>query len=184
MRLGLVLSIAALAACSSTGEPAQTGVTNANRATEPTEKTEDPYDPRPEPVGEDAGTPGVPPAKKDAGYPDAKAPADAGPIGPAAYTKAELQTIFDDRCAPCHIDIASGTMSLANDFTTNTVGVDSTELPSMKRIAKGDHANSYLFHKVNGTHTTVGGSGARMPKNGTPFTATELDRLAKFIDGL
>jgi hypothetical protein len=133
-------------------------------------------DPDPEPKPKPA---------KDAGTGDSSTPTkDAGPTGPAAFTKAEVQTLVDDRCSPCHTDFASGGMSLAPDFTTNTVGVASTQVPTMKRILKGDHTKSYLWHKVNGSHATVGGTGVRMPKSGTAFTATELDRLAKYIDSL
>ena len=183
--VSLSLSIAAIAACSSTGEPAHSRLSQENSTTEPKEPGEptDPTDPT-EPT--DPDEPGQPKPSKDAGA-DAKPASDAGPTGPTgptAFTKAELQALVDDRCSPCHIDFESGGMSLANDFTTNTVGVASTELPSMKRIAKGEHDKSYLWHKVNGSHLTVGGSGARMPKNGAALTATEIDRLAKFIDGL
>lgn len=187
---GLLLSAAAIAACSSTGEPAQSRVTQEN-ATNPPGAAGDGEDPKPgdgddgepDPGGTtDAGT--VPKPGKDAGTADANAPVDAGPVGPSAFTKAEVQTLVDDRCSPCHTDFASGGMSLANDFTTSTVEIASTQVPSMKRIKKGDHAASYLWHKVNGTHTTVGGTGVRMPKNGAALSATELDRLAKYIDAL
>lgn len=193
MRTTLLLSIAALAAataCSSAGEPASPSIQQQN-TTNPTEpgSGEEPgpgigeegeeADPDPEPE------PKPKPPAKDAGSGDAGTPAkDAAPPGPAAFTKAEVQTLVDDRCSPCHTDFASGGMSLATDFTTNTVGVASTQVPTMKRILKGDHTKSYLWHKVAGSHTTVGGTGARMPKNGTALTATELDRLAKYIDGL
>jgi hypothetical protein len=178
-----MLSVAALAACSSTGEPAQSRITQENSTTEPKEPG-DPSEPGEPTDPTNPDEPGQPkPNAKDAGG-DAKPAADAGPTGPTAFTKAELQALVDDRCSPCHIDFESGGMSLANDFTTNTVGVASTELPSMKRIAKGDHDQSYLWHKVNGSHLGVGGSGARMPKGGAALTATEIDRLAKFIDGL
>jgi hypothetical protein len=186
MRLTLLVSIAALAAaCSSAGEPAQPSLTQSN-TTDPTEPPVDDDTSTTKEAGVDEPDPAEPKTPtKDAGAGDATAPTkDAGPTGPTAFTKTELQTLVDDRCSPCHIDFASGGMSLANDFTTNTVGVASTELPSMKRILKGDHTKSYLWHKVNGSHLTVGGSGVRMPKNGTAFTATELDRLAKYIDGL
>ena len=193
MRLGLLvggvlLSAAAVAACSSTGEPAQSRVSQEN-ATDPSGSsggdgsdptTDDDTDADGSAV--DGGTPSKP--VKDGGTSDANAPADAAPVGPAAFTKAEIQTLVDDRCSPCHTDFASGGMSLANDFTTNTVEIASTQVPSMKRIKKGDHGASYLWHKVNGTHTTVGGTGVRMPKNGAALSAIELDRLAKYIDAL
>ena len=55
----------------------------------------------------------------------------------------------------------------------------------MKRIAAGAHANSYLFHKIAGTHVAAGGSGLRMPRSGPPFLSDlEIERIGKFIDAL
>jgi hypothetical protein len=181
-----MLSLAAFAACSSTGDPASPSLTQQNTTNNPTEPPDgDEPTPQADSGVDEPDADQSTPTKKDAGTTDATTPTkDAAPPGPAAFTKAEIQTLVDDRCAPCHIDFASGGMSLANDFTTNTVDVASTQVPSMKRIAKGDHTKSYLWHKVNGTHTTVGGTGVRMPKNGTALTATELERLAKYIDAL
>jgi hypothetical protein len=181
MRFPLCLC-AVLVACSSAGEPAQPTSTHQSKTADPTDP-QSPSDPNGDPVDPDDTEPPAKPVE-DAGTKDGSTAKDAGPTGPAAFTKAELQTLVDDRCSPCHTDFDSGGMSLANDFTTETVGIASTELPSMKRIAKGDHTKSYLWHKVNGSHLTVGGSGVRMPKNGAALTATEIERLAKYIDGL
>lgn len=60
-------------------------------------------------------------------------------------------------------------MSLAGDFTTATVGVAAAQLPAMKRIKAGAKADSYLFHKIAGTHLAAGGSGLRMPRTGPPY---------------
>jgi hypothetical protein len=102
-----------------------------------------------------------------------------------AFTKAELQTLINARCYPCHITGAPAGMSLANDFTVQTVGVTSTEAAPMKRIQAGSRANSYLFHKISGTQLSVGGSGVRMPKSGPPYLSDlEIERIGKYIDGL
>lgn len=37
------------------------------------------------------------------------------------------------------------------------------EVPALKRIRPFRPDSSYLVHKIQGTQTTVGGSGARMP---------------------
>ncbi len=120
--------------------------------------------------------------RADSGKKDSAAPEDAGP---APFTKAEIQTLFDTRCAPCHVGGTSAGLSLANDFTTTTVGVASTQVPGMKRIAAGDRDASYLLHKLRGTHTTVGGFGERMPRNGPPYLSdSDIDRIGAFIDAL
>jgi hypothetical protein len=128
----------------------------------------------------------------DAGSPDASAAidatadvaVDAAPIAPAPFTKTEMQTFVNTRCTPCHIANAPAGLSLANDFTTATVGVPATELPTMFRIAPGDREKSYLFHKIRGTHVAVGGTGARMPKNNPPLADADIARIGGFIDGL
>ena len=126
---------------------------------------------------DDAGT-----HEDDAGQKDSAAPEDAGP---APFTKKEIQSLFDARCAPCHVGTTSAGLSLANDFTTTTVGVASTQVPGMKRIAAGDSDASYLLYKLRGTHTTVGGVGLRMPRSGPPYLSdNDIDRIGAFIDAL
>ena len=43
------------------------------------------------------------------------------------------------------------------------VDVESQQAPGMPMIAPGDPEQSYLVHKLRGTHGQVGGGGARMP---------------------
>ncbi len=110
---------------------------------------------------------------------------DGGTSTPKAFTKSEVQTLVNSRCAPCHIDYTSGGMSLKSDFTVATVDVASTEAPALKRIKPGKKEESYLFHKLRGTHLTVGGSGDRMPKSGPPYLPdSDIDRIGAYIDGL
>lgn len=155
------------------------------------------------PVGS-SGSTGAPPAGSadppgssgssgaiDAGPDSAPVAIDAGsdsaPVdaGPPAFTQAEVQALVNARCAPCHVGGMSAGMSLAGDFTTATVGVASTQLPSMKRIQAGSKSSSYLFNKISGTHAAVGGSGLRMPRNGPPYLSDlDIERIGKYIDGL
>lgn len=107
---------------------------------------------------------------------------DASPRG---FTHAEMQKLVNLECSPCHVGGASGGMSLSGKFTTATLDVPSTEVPSMKRIERGSRAKSYLFHKIAGTHLLVGGSGARMPKSGPPYLSElEIELIGKYIDDL
>jgi hypothetical protein len=62
----------------------------------------------------------------------------------------------------------------------NTVGVPSSELPSMPRVAPGNLNNSYLWHKVNGTQLEVGGTGDIMPSN-IPLFPNELILIERWI---
>ena len=56
----------------------------------------------------------------------------------------------------------------------------SSQLSKMDRIEPGDTANSYLWLKLQGTHTAAGGSGAQMPKSGS-ISATDLATIETWI---
>ena len=51
----------------------------------------------------------------------------------------------------------------------------------MDRIEPGDPANSYLWHKFNNSHLSVGGTGSRMPKGGQPLGAADLALIEQWI---
>ena len=74
-----------------------------------------------------------------------------------------IQDIFNSNgCLGCHsADLQLGGFVL----TYNNLFNNSNEVPGMPYITAGNPDNSYLFHKINNTHTSnaVGGSGDRMP---------------------
>jgi hypothetical protein len=83
----------------------------------------------------------------------------------------DVQPLFEASCL-CHFMPSNGDEMTAPYLTLNAgtgigelVDVDSTQLPSMKRVAPGDVDNSYLVHKLRGTHIDVGGpsDSNRMP---------------------
>ena len=41
--------------------------------------------------------------------------------------------------------------------------------------------DSYVWHKINGTQNSVGGSGVRMPKNSPPLNAQQKDLIEQWI---
>lgn len=102
--------------------------------------------------------------------------------GPSPFTKVEAQALFDTHCTDCHGGAAG--LSLEGDFTLTTVGRRSAQLPSMNLVTAGDRAQSYLLLKITGAHTTAGGVGARMPRGSAPLDDVDVERLARFIDGL
>lgn len=95
-----------------------------------------------------------------------------------------VNAVFTGNCTGCHSAGAANSQNFAklNLATTphaNIVGVDSWELPAMKRIATGGGAgavnNSYLLRKLENTHTGLGtyqspGPGGQMPQGGPFFT--------------
>lgn len=55
-------------------------------------------------------------------------------------------------------------------------------MPALDRIEPGQHENSFLWRKLNGTQGGNGGS--RMPLGGPFLTLVQLRRIALYIDGL
>ncbi len=75
----------------------------------------------------------------------------------------EIQPILESACL-CHFTPTAGGDMSAPYLNLNLglavgelVDVDSVQVPSMKRVAPGELANSYLVHKLRGTHVDVGG---------------------------
>ncbi|RLA04019.1 MAG: hypothetical protein DRQ60_03665 [Gammaproteobacteria bacterium] len=76
----------------------------------------------------------------------------------------DLQPIFDTYCVQCHLlESAQGGLVLENgEAWANLVNADSTQAV-LKRVDPGTPAESYLLHKLRGTHIKAGGSGQPMP---------------------
>lgn len=83
----------------------------------------------------------------------------------------EVWTLISGNCS-CHSGSShstgfafNGSQSVLYDVWVgaSATGVTSSQLASMNRIEPGDSTLSYVMHKLDGTHLTAGGSGARMP---------------------
>ena len=104
-----------------------------------------------------------------------------------------VQAIFSSKCTGCHSDgaVSSTTfakLGLNTDAHSHIVGVDSWELPAMKRITAGSLPNSYLLRKLQNTHTGLGayqapGPGGQMPQGGPFLNAAELNTISGWITG-
>lgn len=125
------------------------------------------------------------PAEEPAAPAEEVVPADVAP-----FTEAEVQAIFDARCVKCH-DSDNALLDLSKPFTRETIGVATNagqkrgfcaNSEYVTRIVPGDRNASLLFHKVKGTQDC----GSRMPydKGNPKLTATEVERLGRYIDGL
>src|SRR5687767_9990174 len=75
----------------------------------------------------------------------------------------DIQPILEAGCL-CHFsstpggDMAAPYLNLNAGFAVaELVDVDSVQVPTMKRVAPGDVDNSYLVHKLRGTHVDAGG---------------------------
>lgn len=110
--------------------------------------------------------------------PTTGAPTTGGAPDGTCDFPADVQPIFDDRCAGCHsgasaqmgLDLAEGAAH------ASLVGVDSAEQPGTPLVAAGDPAGSFLMMKV-GANPPVG---ARMPIGGE-LSAAEIETLTAWI---
>jgi hypothetical protein len=97
----------------------------------------------------------------------------------------EIQPIFTTSCAlsGCHAGNSpqQGMNLSAGQAFANIVGVHSKEAPSLNRIEPGDPQKSYLWHKISGTQSTVGGSGGRMPFGRAPLPDDQIAKIQQWI---
>ncbi|MBI1910042.1 MAG: hypothetical protein HYS22_07735 [Deltaproteobacteria bacterium] len=102
-------------------------------------------------------------------------------------TLTSLQTnLFTPTCAlsGCHSSSSqSGSLSLAaGESFGSLVGTAANELPSMNRVTANDTTKSYLIHKLEGTQSSAGGSGSRMPLGGSALTEAEIQATKDWIN--
>jgi hypothetical protein len=62
----------------------------------------------------------------------------------------------------------------------NIVNVQSNE-SSLLRVKPSEPDSSYLVHKVQGTQSSVGGSGGQMPLGGTPLSQEQINLIRQWI---
>lgn len=109
------------------------------------------------------------------------------PAGGEVSFAGDVEPIFAGSCAfsGCHAGAnanpAAKPMVLsAGQAYDNIVGVSAAELPTMQRVRPGQPDQSYLIHKLQGTHLSVGGSGAQMPL-GTPLAPATIDVIRRWV---
>jgi hypothetical protein len=120
--------------------------------------------------------------------PAEETPTEETPEGPVAFKDSEVQDLFNGKCVRCH----SGATTVLDlrSFKSTTISVPASTSKSAEcagsktptRIVPGDRNASLLWHKVSGTQDC----GDPMPPSGkgVKLTATELERLGLYIDGL
>lgn len=92
-------------------------------------------------------------------------PNDAGDDGmamPITWDSAIGQLMID-RCSGCHINGSSSGQLNLDDYA-NVLPRANQPSPRIPNITPGSVEDSYLWHKVQGTQGSVGGSGSRMPR--------------------
>lgn len=87
----------------------------------------------------------------------------------ATFTRVQAE-VFTPSCATlaCHDPLGQQSQMIltAGRAYAGTVGVNSVQMPQLRRIAPGDPANSYLYRKITGAGIT----GDRMPLNQPPLS--------------
>jgi hypothetical protein len=109
-----------------------------------------------------------------------------GDPGALSYA-ADIQPIWDDKCASCHspTGFAQLFVDLSGDSYSNVVGVLSTQAPDKQFIEAGNAANSYLIAKLRNTQEAAGGSGGLMPGGVMPMALPEetIVLIEQWADG-
>jgi hypothetical protein len=101
-----------------------------------------------------------------------------GDSGALSYA-ADIQPIWDDKCAGCHMPggFAELFVDLSGDSYSNVVGTLSVQATDKQLIEAGNAADSYLIAKLRNTQEAAGGSGGLMPGGMMPVPLPE-DQIA------
>lgn len=99
-------------------------------------------------------------------------------------TYADVQAIFDGSCTrACHgAPVPTGDLRLSGDSWPNIVNAPSSQAP-LDIVEPFSTTDSYLWHKLQDTQTSVGGSGSMMPKTGRISDADLSTIEAWILDG-
>jgi len=90
----------------------------------------------------------------------------------------DLQPLLNAQCVHCHFieSAQAGLILESGEAYSSLVNISSTQAP-LKLIVPGMPDESYLMHKLRGTHLSVGGSGAQMPYGAEQSTGLAVDDL-------
>lgn len=101
--------------------------------------------------------------------------------GPEVSYRDEVFPLLQDHCTRCHgVRDPDAGLDLYSTGPAGMIDVASRQSP-LPLVTAGDHLNSYLFHKINGTQTLAQGSGTQMPI-GSTLTDAEIELIAQWID--
>jgi hypothetical protein len=112
-------------------------------------------------------------------------PTDPGagsePIDPTATFTRVQNEIFTPTCGAigCHDTLGhqENLILTAGRAYASTVGVASSQMPQLRRVAPSDPSNSYLYRKITGAGIT----GDRMPQGGPYLTDAQIKLVRDWI---
>lgn len=103
------------------------------------------------------------------------------PIDPTATFTRVQNEIFTPTCSQlgCHDTLGQQSQMILTPGRAygSTVNVPSVEMPSLRRIAPNDPANSYLYRKITGAGIT----GDRMPQSLAPLNDAQITLVRNWI---
>ena len=101
---------------------------------------------------------------------------------PGSEFKQAIVPILDRHCVMCHMQGgAQGELSLYPQPHAALVGVASTQ-SELLLVKPGDVQGSYLYHKLLGSHISVGGEGDSMPYQRALLETEDLKAIEQWIN--
>lgn len=95
----------------------------------------------------------------------------------------DVQMIFDFNCVSCHQQgAANGDLTLEYGLSYADLVGAPAEHGELARVQPGSPEESYLFHKLMGTHLEVGGAGDRMPLGLGGLPERDLNTISAWIN--
>ena len=110
-------------------------------------------------------------------------PAAATDDGAATVSFArEINPLLRQRCAVCHVTGQEpGLLSLIPAKSYDAlVGQESVQ-SDLKRVEPGEPEQSYVYHKLVGSHLEAGGEGLQMPFASPPLNEAQIDLVKRWI---
>ena len=112
---------------------------------------------------------------------DTGAPVDtASPAVEDPTHDQHIQPIWTTKCGDCHTVYNEGSLRLLDAYD-RIVGVPSEDVSVLNLIQPFEPESSYLWHKVEGTHLSVGGQGSTMPTGSLVLEDHERQTLENWI---
>ena len=93
----------------------------------------------------------------------------------------DIQPIWDVKCHDCHTTFNEGGLRLVDSYD-RIINVRAEDTPAISLIEPFEPDGSYMWHKIEGTHETVGGSGGTMPKGALDLAEHERITIRNWIE--
>lgn len=94
----------------------------------------------------------------------------------------DIVPVLRQQCASCHMTGSEpGGLKLYPSAAYESVVGQSSDVSSLKLVEPGHPDESYLLHKLKGTHFDVGGGGARMPQGSAPLSEDLIEDFELWI---